>query len=528
MNEPTDFNDLHVLCGLDEVKRQVESALSLFSGSPVPPGNMARDSLEKLLERYQLTDEAGVYDCQDKKLLRKHQAQTIFGKKLFEKWINSDDLKLVTAGKIRAAIAAEQRDGKGMLSRMLSRYTLLYPVAEAWDAEMRDIVEIKNLKIHWAECYDQWIKHPNVRRIRKENLVFDPLERFDPNSHINTFRGLPLKAAKNEILVQPVLRLLWQLCNEDEEIADFILKWLAYPLQNVGAKLASAIMMHSEMQGTGKSLLFDVVMRPIYGEYSSTLGQHQMESQYTDWRSRKLYCLFEEIFSRDQKYSHTGTVKQMVTGATQRIEKKFVSGWEEANHMNAVFLSNEIQPFPIEPSDRRMLVVWPDTKLDKEHVRQIVGDNDCVRPELAEAWYQYLLDYDLGDFHSHTEPPETAAKKRLIDFGRPSWDTFFLHWQRGALEIPFQTCLSTDLYQFYKSWCRQHGEHAVSHTRFGGFVGVRLPRRNDVEYAVGHGTKKGTFLFVGQVPSGVKQGAYLGDLVGSFKQSLSAMEELSE
>ncbi|MBL4761207.1 MAG: DNA primase, partial [Gammaproteobacteria bacterium] len=264
---------------------------------------------------------------------------------------------------------------------------------------------------------------------------------------------------------------------------------------------------------------------PIYGEYSSTLGQHQMESQYTDWRSRKLYCPFEEIFSRDQKYSHTGTVKQMITGATQRIEKKFVSGWEEANHMNAVFLSNEIQPFPVEPSDRRMFVIWPKTKLEKSHVYEIIDKDDCVLNGVCEAWFHFLLNYDVGDFRAHTEPPETNEKQRLIDFGRPSWDTFYLMWQRGALEVPFMTCLSTDLYVLYKSWCKLNGEHSVSHTRFGGFIAVRMRRRSDIEYEVGQGSKKGTFLFTESVPKGVKQVAYLGQKVRDFNIKLSAIQQ---
>ena len=69
-------------------------------------------------------------------------------------------------------------------------------------------------------------------------------------------------------------------------------RWLAYPLQHVGAKLRTAVLMHSEMQGSGKSLFFEGVMRPIYGRYAATLGQHQMESQYTDWQSNLLYGLF--------------------------------------------------------------------------------------------------------------------------------------------------------------------------------------------------------------------------------------------
>ena len=57
--------------------------------------------------------------------------------------------------------------------------------------------------------------------------------------------------------------------------------WLAYPLQNPGAKKkwqAAVVVYGSE--GTGKSITFDEVMGRIYGEYKVTIGQAQLEQLY--------------------------------------------------------------------------------------------------------------------------------------------------------------------------------------------------------------------------------------------------------
>ena len=64
----------------------------------------------------------------------------------------------------------------------------------------------------------------------------------------------------------------------------------------MGTKLATAILFHGEVQGAGKSLFFSDIHRQVYGKYSATLGQHQLESQYSDWKSGNLYSVFEEIF----------------------------------------------------------------------------------------------------------------------------------------------------------------------------------------------------------------------------------------
>ena len=117
--------------------------------------------------------------------------------------------------------------------------------------------------------------------------------------------------------------------------------------------MATSILMHGETQGAGKSLFFGKVMREIYGKYSVTLGQNGLESIYTDWAKQKLYCLFEEIFNNKSKYGMMGLIKHMITGETIRIEEKFMSGYEQSNHINCVFLSNDTQPLPLEEKDRR-------------------------------------------------------------------------------------------------------------------------------------------------------------------------------
>ena len=73
-------------------------------------------------------------------------------------------------------------------------------------------------------------------------------------------------------------------------------------------------------------MFFDRIMRRVYGEYAVTLGQGQLESSYNDWVAGKLYTVFEEIFTGQDRYKHMGFVKQLVTGDQIYISKKFVSG----------------------------------------------------------------------------------------------------------------------------------------------------------------------------------------------------------
>lgn len=542
----TDFNDLHALHGLGAVRTQVMAAgespvvaanapadadtAGVDAGaivskgqSPAPSSSdSARPSIELLLQRFAMTEpNAKVWDSHLHKLLKPRAVSAIWGKALFDEWRDHPSRRTIDEEAVMPLTSAAEKKGSGEIGVALRRYIYLNPSDTVWDLQKRSMVPIKYLKLAIADVFDAWITHPDREQRDMDKLVFDPSQKVDPDTHINMFRGLPLQpdeAGVDAGKCYCILGLVRHLCNHDPIIIDWLLKWLAYPLQHVGGKVESAILMHSETHGSGKSLLFEGVIKELYGEYGATLGQHQLENQYTDWKSNMLFGLFEEIFSRDQKYSNMGTLKNMITGRSHRIEKKFVSGWEEANHMNAVFLSNEILPFPLEPGDRRFLVVWPQEKL-------VEADQQAVKNELdnggIEAFYHFLLSYPLGDFKRTDEPPMTAAKASLIDFARPNWDAFYQEWVAGSLpwSVPHETCLCLDLYETYKAWCFRGGEKPVTLRKFGEFVGKRERRKSDAPYKPVMNEKgKGSFFVIGNVPDDEQQNVWLGRCVDDFRE----------
>lgn len=557
MSGGTDFNDLHVSEGLDVVKAQVEEAIervrqSLCEAAPVSddapplrdsagPGDSSHPSYDQVpdeitediaLKRFALIyGTTKIWDRYEKKRLSGQAFSLLVGADVAKGWKSSGKKRQINEEDVRLLLAEIQaaKEGRGGLSEVLDRFVYLEVTNEAWDHKYRQKSRLDNIKHAIPAVYDFWYKHPNRKSIPIDNLVFSPSQAVDPATHINTFHGLPLKAEFDQSKCQSIIKMMWQLCNHDEEVWRWLAKWMAYPLQNLGAKMKTAVLMHSETQGSGKSFLFDGVMRSIYGDYGATLGQYQMESHYTDWQERKLYGLFEEIFSRDNKYSQTGTIKQMITGDRVRIEKKFISGWEEANHMNCIFLSNELMPFPLEPSDRRFLVIWPNWKLAQELEQAVAKE---LANGGAEAFYGWLLSLDLGDFGEHTKPIETEAKARLVDIARPGWDLFYDDWANERLDAPFHTCLVDDLYEVYQRWCRQGGRSHMTKDKFSSFLSVRVTRKRDLKYDEPGGRlynrrkdRKGVFfIFPDHKPDDASQKAWLTGCVVNFRREAGLIE----
>lgn len=333
-----------------------------------------------------------------------------------------------------------------------------------------------------APLYKAWLTHPARRQVAPEDIVFEPSGHCLPHQ-INLWRGFPLAPVEGDC--GPILELVEHLMSEtapDPEgrarHVEYLLHWLAYPLQHPGAKLRSALVFHGP-QGCGKSLLFEGVMARIYGEYSRVIGQAQLESKYTDWASRCLFVVADEVLAPGEAAHYRHRLKALITGETLMIEAKFATVRQERNAANLVFLSNEQKPLALEADDRRHYVVWcPPKRTDDLYAR--VGR--CIDSGGLNAFLAYLLGLDTSGFDPYAPPPLTQAKRELVELGLRPAERFVRDWLAQQLELPVWPCSTAQLYRAFARWCRAHGERSVpAQTAFTAIAakaaGQRLTRQ---------------------------------------------------
>ena len=313
-----------------------------------------------------------------------------------------------------------------------------------------------------------WRDMRSIKKVvRLTEVGFDPAC-TDKRILCNLFGGWPTMPKKGRCDL--LLELLDYLCSEEikhNEVYDWVLKWIAYPIQHPGAKMKTALVFHGR-QGTGKNLFFESVME-IYGEYGRVIDQDALEDKFNDWASRKLYMIADEVVARAELYHAKNKLKGIITGTNIRINPKNVSAHDEVNHVNLVFLANEYMPLVIDPDDRRYTVIHTPEKLSKEFYEQVVGE---INAGGIAALHYYLLNLDLGDFSEHSKPPMTQAKKDLIEVSLDSVQRFVQEWHQGEIKhATFMPCLGSHLYITYKRWCEFSGERSPrSQSQFIGTI----------------------------------------------------------
>lgn len=474
--EPDDFQ-LETYTEADLIEKENQSGGQVVEGKgEIIEFERPDFTLEKCLARFMLVEgKTDVWDSFKKKTIKATAFTKLVGKSVAVRWQAHIDRKMIDPDTLKVEV---DKQHASEVTDLIGRYVHLEGTLESWDTINRE--RVKNIAIREAypNQYEIWFKSPHRRMIHHRDLVFDPTNSAKEHQ-INKFTGLEIVAASDpnspdEMLnlqdayekCKNFVNLLRHLCAGEDGAFGWLIRWLAYPLQHKGAKMATSILVHGNIHGAGKSLFFGGIMEKIYTKYHKTLDQRDLESQYNDWADEVLFLLFEEISNNKTKHGMMGFIKHLITGSKLSIHQKFMSSIQQANHMNTVFLSNNTQPLPIEENDRRFLVLYPKSVVPPDLLAGVLAD--LRSGDVIEAFYTALLQIDLSDFNEHTKPPMTRAKKEIIEYTRPGYDTFITQWIAGETDYPYCTCTTAQLYDAYQKWCKTTNEHIVSLKRFMG------------------------------------------------------------
>ena len=347
----------------------------------------------------------------------------------------------------------------GKFNTLAEHFALIYGTDTVWDGTQRMIMKIANMgHAHGSEMVRLWKGSERRRTVLPTDVKFDPTMTCDETRCVNLYDGLAMEPVEGD--VSPMLDLVRYLVSRASDSADdcdaimhWLLCWLAYPLQHPGAKMRTSVIMHGD-EGAGKNFLFDTVVS-IYGKYGALVGQDELEDKFNDWRSCKLFVVGDEVSSRAELVHNKNRLKALITSPTVQINPKNLPRREEANHINIVFLSNELQPLALDNSDRRYLVVYTPRAKEFEFYRAL---GEWRKNGGTEAFMAYLLSYPLDGFDPYSPAPFTEAKTNLITLNRKSPEQFWWEWANGELDLPYRSCSMGQVYRAYLKWCARTGD----------------------------------------------------------------------
>lgn len=335
------------------------------------------------------------------------------------------------------------------------------------------IITANAIRLSYPKLGPQWLKREDRLSVMSSNIIFDPTRpTVDPdNPHIlNRFRGMPVVPESSED-PQPIFDHVRMLCGGEDEAYEYVINWLAYPLQYPGFKMPTALVFQGP-PGSGKNLFFDNFSVTAYEDKSSgktyqfQASSLNLESRFNDPFSCRLFIVANEISTSRQNKTLKNKIKSMITDPTINIERKGQEAIVETNRMNVVFLSNEDTPLTIDYGDRRFVVLEHNDVMPKKYYYDIA---DRIKRGAMNSFIHALLKLDLSGFHPYQEAPSTHAKEQAIDNRMNPADKFCLLFRQGLVDMPVSMLTHggvvnrTDLWDAFKIWCSLNGYAYTGH-----------------------------------------------------------------
>lgn len=195
-----------------------------------------------------------------------------------------------------------------------------------------------------------------------------------------------------------IMTLLAHLCDMDDELRLWVLRWLAYPLRKPGAKMSTALIFNGG-EGSGKSLFMNFVVADLYGDAATKIRPRALHSRFDGWIEGTSLALVDGEFAR----THIARMKEMMTAESLIVEPKGENPNMVQNRLNFIFVTSSPDFLPADIGNRRFMVIEVPPARQRAFYQAVVHE---IADGGVDAFRDYLMHgLDMGAFNEDTPPP---------------------------------------------------------------------------------------------------------------------------
>lgn len=310
-------------------------------------------------------------------------------------------------------------------------------------------IEIEGKKKHFM---DLWTDDEDIR-------LYDYIEFAPPPSKLykdtyNLYNGLRAEKDLQDIEVGNIDRILkhiYYLCGENQTNTDYMLDMMASKVKYPG-KLPGVGIILKSIQGVGKNLLADFFGNHILGAryYLCDSNADTFLGRFGCGLKNKLLCVMNEVSGKDT-FGKDGILKNFITDDKIRYEAKNVNHLHINNFAMIWFFTNNENPLPIEPTDRR-LVAFECSAVQRtipNYFEDLV--KDMKDETIQKGFYDYLMNRDIeDDYNFEKNRPVTETYKIMKQNSIPVMIRFFKWYNEEKFKD--ENIKSKDLWNDYQEF----------------------------------------------------------------------------
>lgn len=264
-----------------------------------------------------------------------------------------------------------------------------------------------NPEANGAAIFKEWQINPNTKTYT--GVEMNPSG--TTTGHLNLWRGLSISPAKGKYdLIKEFLLIV--VCNGDETLCIYLVKWIAHMIQKPWEKPGVSILLLGG-QGTGKGTFAGKIIGGIHKHHFLHLQTDDAITGSFNSSLESSYLIFadEAFFSGDKKAANK--LKAIETESQLHINPKYQPSRQITSYHRIISASNNDHAADVEYDDRRKLVIRFSEAHKGDFKYWAALDNEIKNGGL-EAFVYALLKIDLADFEVRKKPQTTELLNQKI------------------------------------------------------------------------------------------------------------------
>jgi hypothetical protein len=267
------------------------------------------------------------------------------------------------------------------------------------------------------ECrfINDWLEDPTIQKYEDIGIYPPPLKcpkntynlwnDFGGNSLIKEFK-------ENSEELQQILKHILILCNNEQNIADYFIKWMAQMIQYPAVKSVCPTFISQE--GAGKGTLLQIMRRLIGSKkvLETTKPSRDVWGSFNGIMKNSFLVNLNELSAKETAESE-GVIKGLITDNALQINEKGINQYEIKSYHRFIITTNKEEPIKTRKGDRRNFIIRCSDELCGkkqyfDNMYSLIDDDDVMA-----TFYKYLLDMPEMDMFNLLDIPQTQYQNDL-------------------------------------------------------------------------------------------------------------------
>lgn len=335
-----------------------------------------------------------------------------------------------------------------------------------------------------------WLRNNPNQRCYEDIGCYPPGVTF-PNNYFNTWIPFKMKLVKdytpNPDALDIILNHIKILCNNDESIYDYFIKWIAQMLQFPAVKSICPILISKE--GAGKGTLLSLLKKIMGSEkiFETSNPSRDVWGEFNGCMTNSFLINLNELSKRETIESE-GKIKALITDSKLTINNKNMGQYEINSYHRFIITTNNDDPIKTTSDDRRKLIIRSsDEKCgDKQYFNELYSLLDNI--DNIKTCYEYFISIkDMNKFNL-IPLPTTNYQNDLKTLSKSPIEQWLHDFTLQNIENISVTYSSKEVYVLFLKWCEiNHSEYKITSIQFS----VRLKHLNIKGIEKGNHTKNG-------------------------------------